>query len=142
MINWKIPLLALCLITQTGCSLLAPLAKEALLGGAQKGIEVDANAGKAEGTGDDSVAQNANTAVSVDAGSKEVIEGDVGQVINENGIPPYALFLLVLLAGWAIPSPSEMGNGLVRLVTALSGRRAGEARSGGRVSFARRSDNT
>ena len=116
-------LLALLLtISLSSCSALAPLAKDALLGGAQKGISVDANAGKAEGRGDDSVAQNANTAVSVDAGRKEVFSGDVGQVVNENGMPLHVLLLFLLLAGWAIPSPSEMGNGLVRLITSLRSR--------------------
>jgi len=115
----SVSLLLLMTISLSSCSALAPLAKDALLGGAQKGIEVDANAGQAKTEGDDSVAQNANTAVSVDAGKQEVFEGDVGQVINENGIPPYALFLLIMLAGWAIPSPGEMGNGLVRMINAL-----------------------
>ena len=108
-------------MTLSSCSALAPLAKDVLLGGAQKGIEVDANAGKAEAQGDDNVAQNANTAVSVDAGKKEVFEGPVGQVVNEAGLPVHVLLLLVLLAGWAIPSPEEMGHGLVRIIRALRG---------------------
>lgn len=103
----------------SSCSALAPVAADALLGGADKGIEVDANAGKAETQGDDSVAQNANTAVSVDAGSKEVFEGAVGSVVNEAGLPIHVLLLIVLLAGWAIPSPEEMGHGLIRLIRAL-----------------------
>jgi hypothetical protein len=112
------------------------------LGGSGKGVSVDANAGQAKTEGDSSVAQNAATAVSVDAGREEVYKGDVGQVINENGIPTHVLLLLILLAGWAIPSPGEMGNGLVRMISALSGRRrSGVAPSGGRVSFGRRSDN-
>ena len=112
--------LLLCLmLTLPGCSMLAPIAKDVLLGGAQKGIEVDANAGKAESTGDNNVSQNANTAVSVDAGDQEVYEGSIGQVVNEAGMPIHVLLLLVLLAGWAIPSPEEMGHGLVRLVKAL-----------------------
>ena len=106
-------------LTLSSCSALAPLAKDAILGGAQKGVSVDANVGQAKTEGDDSVAQQANTAVSVDAGKQEVFKGDVGQVINENGMPLHVLFLFILLAGWAIPSPSEMGNGLVRFVTAL-----------------------
>ena len=114
--------LLLCLaLTLTGCSALAPLAKDVLLGGAQKGIEVDANAGKAESTGDNNVAQNANTAVSVDAGTTEKFEGPVGQVVNEAGLPIHVLLLLVLLAGWAIPSPEEMGHGFVRIIRALRG---------------------
>ena len=107
-------------LSLTSCSTLAPLAKDVLLGGAQKGIEVDANAGKAETTGDDSVAQNANTAVSVDAGRRQDF-GAVETVINENGLPVHVLLLLVLLAGWAIPSPEEMGHGLVRIIRALKG---------------------
>jgi len=108
--------------TVSGCSALAPLAKDAILGGAKQGIEARANLGKAEGTGDGSVAQNANTAVSVTSGQKEVFEGPVGTVINEAGMPIHILLLLVLLAGWAIPSPEEMGHGLVRIIRALTGR--------------------
>ena len=112
-------------LSLSSCSMLAPLAKDALLGGAQKGIEVDANAGQAKTEGDNSVAQNANTAVSVDAGSTETFEGPVGQVVNEAGLPIHVLLLLVLLAGWAIPSPEEMGHGIVRLITSLARLRGG-----------------
>ena len=108
--------------TASGSSAIAPLAKDVLLGEAQKGIEARANVGKAEGRGDGSVAQNANTALSVTSGQKEVFEGPVGTVINEAGMPIHILLLLVLLAGWAIPSPGEMGHGLVRIVRALTGR--------------------
>lgn len=115
-------LLCICMTTLlSSCSAIAPLAKDVLLGGAQKGIEVDANAGKAETQGDDSVAQNANTAVSVDAGSRQDY-GAVDTVVNESGLPFHVLLLLVLLAGWAIPSPEEMGHGLVRIIRALRGK--------------------
>lgn len=117
----RVFLLFIITTTLSSCSALAPIAKDVLLGGAQSGIEVDANAGKAETQGDDSVAQNANTAVSVDAGTKEVFEGPVGQVVNEAGLPVHVLLLLVLLAGWAIPSPEEMGHGIVRIIRALRG---------------------
>ena len=85
------------------------------LGGSQPGIEVDANVAKGDAEGDDSVAQNANTAVSIDAWSKEVFEGSVGQVVNESGLKLWELLLLVLLAGWAIPSPAECVLGAVRV---------------------------
>ena len=111
-------------ISLSSCSALAPLAKDAILGGAQKGVSVDANVGQAKTEGDSSVAQQANTAVSVDAGKQEVFKGDVGQVINENGMPMHVLLMFILLAGWAIPSPSEMGNGFVRMVTSLARLRA------------------
>ena len=108
-------------LTLSSCSAIAPLAKDVLLGGAQKGIEVDANAGQAKTEGDNSVAQNANTALSVDAGQTETFEGPVGQVVNEAGLPIHVLLLLVLLAGWAIPSPEEMGHGFIRIIRALRG---------------------
>ena len=108
-------------LSLSSCTALAPLAKDVLLGGAQKGIEAKANIGQARSTGDDNVAQNANTAVSLDAGTKEVFEGPVGQVVNEAGMPIHVLLLLVLLAGWAIPSPEEMGHGVVRLFKSLRG---------------------
>ena len=106
-------LLALLLtISLSSCSALAPLAKDALLGGAQKGISVDANAGKAEGRGDDSVAQNANTAVSGQVNSErteeQTYQAPVEQVVNEAGLDWWVLALIVLLAGWAIPAPGEM----------------------------------
>ena len=107
-------------LSLSSCSMLAPMLTDALTGG-QPAIEADVNAGQAKTEGDDSVAQNANTAVSVDAGSQEVFEGAVGQVVNEAGLPIHVLLLLVLLAGWAIPSPEEMGHGLVRLIRALRG---------------------
>ena len=87
-----------------------------LLGGPEKGLEVDANVGQAKTEGDDSVAQNANTAVSVGGGSKEVFEGAVGQVVNEAGLEIHELLLLVLLAGFAIPSPPELLRGTARAV--------------------------
>ena len=117
----RIVIALLLTLSLSSCSTLAPLAMDALSGGADKGIEVDANAGQAKTEGDNSVAQNANTAVSVDAGNTEKFEGPVGQVVNEAGLPIHVLLLLVLLAGWAIPSPEEMGHGLVRVIRALRG---------------------
>jgi hypothetical protein len=114
-------LASLLTLSLSSCAALAPLAKDVLLGGAQKGIEAKANVGQARSTGDDNVAQNANTAVSVDNGTREVFEGSVGTVVNEAGVPVHILLLIVMLAGWAIPSPEEMGHGVVRIIRALRG---------------------
>ncbi len=114
----------LCLMftaTLSSCSALAPLAKDAILGGAQRGIEARANISKGDAEGQDSVAQNANTAVSVDNGTREVFEGSVDTVINEAGIPMPVLLMLLLFAGWVIPSPEEMGHGVIRLIRAVRG---------------------
>ncbi len=107
--------------TTSGCSALAPLAKDAILGGAKQGIEARANISKGDAEGQDSVAQNANTAVSLDSGDSTKISGGVDRIVNENGMPLHVLLLFLLLAGWAIPSPGEMGNGFIRFVNALSG---------------------
>ena len=90
----------------------------AALGGAQPGLEVRANLGKGEAEGDQSIAQNANTAVSgqVNETSNETFEGPVGQVINEAGLKIHELLLLVLLAGWAIPSPAQMILGFAHVI--------------------------
>ena len=107
----------LCL-TLSSCSAIAPLAKDMLLGGAEKGIEVDANVGQARTEGKGSVAQQANTAVSVglEEDTFETFEGPVGQVINEAGLEMHELLLVILLAGWAIPSPTEMLYGLISAI--------------------------
>ena len=104
-------------IATTGCSALDVVksAAKATVLGPEKALEVDANVGQAKTEGSDSVAQNANTAVSVEGGdTKETFEGPVGQVINEAGLEIHELILLVLLAGWAIPSPTEMLLGMTR----------------------------
>jgi hypothetical protein len=88
------------------------VAKSTVLG-PEKALEVDANVGQAKTEGDDSVAQNANTAVSV-AGGDSSYEGTVGQVVNEAGLELHELLLLVLLAGFAIPSPPELLRGTAR----------------------------
>ena len=102
-------------ISLSSCGSLAGKVADMALGGSQPGVEVDANVAKGDAEGDDSVAQNANTAVSVGGASKEVYEGSVGQVVNQSGLKLYELLLLVLLAGWAIPSPAQCVLGGVRV---------------------------
>ena len=125
MTNLKITLLTLCLIGNSGCSALVPLAKDALLGASEKGIEASANVGKAETEGDSSVAQNANTAVSGQVNSEDTTnyEGPVDTVVNDSGFKWWELGLIVLLAGWAIPSPGEMLERTVAIFRRPSRRR-------------------
>lgn len=108
--------MSLIVIPLSSCSLLQSLATDALTG-SQDGLSVDANVAKGDAEGEDSVAQNANTAVSVGANreSTEVFEGPVDTVINESPLGVLELIVIVLLAGWAIPSPSEMVQGTIRL---------------------------
>ena len=110
----RITFLVLILIGISSCSVLADKALD-LVGGPQSGLDVDANVGKAEAEGDQSISQNAATAVSgqVNETSNETFQGPVGQVINEASLEMHELLLLVLLAGWAIPAPKEMLQGLI-----------------------------
>jgi hypothetical protein len=88
----------------------------AAIGERRAAIEARINAGKGEAEGDQSVAQNANTALSGQVNDTTNSDyGEVGQVVNESGLKVHELLLLVLLAGWAIPSPTEMLLGIVRL---------------------------
>lgn len=87
----------------------------AAIGERRAAIEARVNAGKGEAEGDQSVAQNANTALSGQVNTTSDY-GDVGKVVNESGLKLHELLLLVLLAGWAIPSPSEMLLSMVRVV--------------------------
>jgi len=87
----------------------------AAIGERKAAIEARINAGKGEARGDQSVAQNANTALSGQVNTTSDY-GDVGKVVNESGLKLHELLLLVLLAGWAIPSPSEMLLSMVRVV--------------------------
>lgn len=87
----------------------------AAIGERTAGIEARINAGKGEARGDQSVAQNANTALSGQVNTTSDY-GEVGKVVNESGLKLHELLLLVLLAGWAIPSPSEMLLSMVRVV--------------------------
>lgn len=115
-------MLACLLLTTSSCSLLQEAAVGALTGASKSGVEANANIAKGDAEGEDSVAQNANTAVSIGA-NKETAQSfaaPVDQVVNESGLKWWELGLIVLLAGWAIPSPAEMLSGLVRVVRGQS----------------------
>ena len=112
-------LIVLCTLTMISCTGLGGEALKQVAGAAigerTAGIQARINAGKGEAEGDQSVAQNANTALSGQVNTTSDY-GDVGNVVNESGLKLHELLLLVLLAGWAIPSPSEMLLSMVRVV--------------------------
>jgi hypothetical protein len=105
----------LLVVALTGCSFLADRAADLALGGAGSGLSVDANAGQAKGEGNQSVAQNAATAVSGQVNDTTEFQGNVDKVVTNKGLAVHELLLLVLLAGWAIPGPAEMFRGIGRL---------------------------
>lgn len=112
---WLALLLTLVL---SGCAAVGPAvqAAKAMVGGGGA-PSLDVTVAKGDAKGEDSVAQNADTAVQVEAGRTEVVtEGPVDTIINEKGMGTFELMLLVLLAGWAIPSPGAMARGAARWV--------------------------
>ena len=115
----KRSLIVLCTLMMISCTGLGGEALKQVAGAAigerTAGIQARINAGKGEAEGDQSVAQNANTALSGQVNTTSDY-GDVGKVVNESGLKLHELLLLVLLAGWAIPSPSEMLLSMVRVV--------------------------
>ena len=116
--------LMLVLLTTSGCSALGSWAASQAASAAlstDTGVEVDANVGQAKTEGDDSVAQNANTALSVGANEEttETINGNIGTLVNQYGLDWWHVLLLTLLAGWAIPSPREMLLGMVEVTKEL-----------------------
>lgn len=115
----KRSLIVLCTMMMISCTGLGGEALKQVAGAAigerRAAIEARVNAGKGEARGDQSVAQNANTALSGQVNTTSDY-GDVGKVVNESGLKLHELLLLVLLAGWAIPSPSEMLLSMVRVV--------------------------
>jgi hypothetical protein len=59
---------------------------------------------------------------------EETIETNVGNesynqeaqnITNIGDVPVYIILLLVLMSGWAIPSPGEMGRGLLTFLRVL-----------------------
>ena len=102
----------------SSCSALGPIVKDRLLG-SKPGLELRANVAKGDAEGEGSASQNANTAILVDTGMEGTYEGPIGTVVNEGELPIHLLLMLILLAGWAIPSPSEMGNGCLKAIRVI-----------------------
>ena len=115
---WLALLLTLVL---SGCAGVGPAvqAAKAMVGGGSA-PSLDVTVAKGDAKGEDSVSQNADTAIQVEAGSSTevVTEGPVDTIINERGMGTFELMLLVLLAGWAIPSPGAMARGAARWLRA------------------------
>jgi hypothetical protein len=63
-----------------------------------------------------------NTTAGRDVITKEVETGSVGSldIINTN-IPPWVMLLLIL--GWLLPTPTEIGRGIMNFILTLFGRK-------------------
>lgn len=107
------PSLLLSLALTSGCSGVGKLVKDAVLpdGG---GVDVTANVGKVET--EKGNAQQGETNVAIAPVEENVYSAPIETVVNESGLNWWQFLAIVLLAGWAIPSPLEMLQGIARAV--------------------------
>lgn len=97
----------------SSCSTIPELVKDAVLpdGG---GVDVTANVGKVEA--EKGSAQQGEVNLAVAPVEETTYSAPIETVINESGLKWWEFIALVLLAGWAIPSPAEMLESIVRAV--------------------------
>jgi len=112
--------LLLSLLLTSGCSGVGKLVKDAVLpdGG---GVDVTANVGKVET--EKGNAQQGETNVAIAPVEENVYTAPIETVVNESGLSWWEFLAVVLLAGWAIPSPGEMLRGIVTAFRNPLGRR-------------------
>lgn len=78
------------------------------------GVDVNANVGKVET--EKGNAQQGETNVAIAPVEETVYSAPIETVVNESGLTWWQFLTIVLLAGWAIPSPLEMLRGIARAV--------------------------
>ena len=116
----KLLIVATFTLMLSGCSTLGVIGS---FFGSDTGTEVNTNAqvgkentqqlvGKQENIG--------NNAQITEADTSNKVQGT--QIINEQ-VPFWLIVILVLLAGWAIPSPQEMARGIINLFTLIFGKK-------------------
>lgn len=96
----------------SSCGTIPELVKDAVLPDG-KGVDVTANVGKVESEG---VAQQGEVAVAIAPREESTYSAPIETVVNESGLSWWEFLAVVLLAGWAIPSPAEMLRGIVEAV--------------------------
>ncbi len=108
-------LLVVLFLSSCGLSTLLPL-------GGSGGPTVNSNAQIGAENRQSAVSVEQNTTAGRDVISKEIETGSVGSldIINTN-IPPWVMLLLIL--GWLLPTPTEIGRGIMNFILTLFGRK-------------------
>jgi hypothetical protein len=108
-------LLVALFLSSCGLSTLLPL-------GGSGGPTVNSNAQIGAENRQSAVSVEQNTTAGRDVISKEIETGSVGSldIINTN-IPPWVMLLLIL--GWLLPTPTEIGRGIMNFILTLFGRK-------------------
>ena len=105
-------LLLVLFLSSCGLSTLLPL-------GGSGGPTVNSNAQIGAENRQSAVSIEETTSVGRDIITKEIETGMVGK-LNIQNIPPWVMILLLL--GWLLPTPTEMGRGMFNFVLLLFGR--------------------
>lgn len=98
----------------SSCSTIADKVVDAVVPGGDSGIDVTANVGKVEA--EKGSAQQGEVNLAVAPVEEVVYTAPIETVINESGLTWWEFIMLVLLAGWAIPSPTECIVGFGRAI--------------------------
>ena len=99
-------------LSSCGLSTLLPL-------GGSGGPTVNSNAQVGAENRQSAVSIEETTSVGRDIVTKEIETGMV-EKLNIQNIPPWVMILLLL--GWLLPTPTEMGRGILNFVLVLFGR--------------------
>ena len=105
-------LLLVLFLSSCGLSTLLPL-------GGSGGPTVNSNAQVGAENRQSAVSIEETTSVGRDIVTKEIETGMV-EKLNIQNIPPWVMILLLL--GWLLPTPTEMGRGILNFVLLLFGR--------------------
>ena len=103
----------------SSCGTIPELVKDAVLPDG-KGVDVTANVGKVET--EKGSAQQGETNIALTPVDEIEYQAPIDTVVNESGLEWWELAVIVLLAGWAIPSPGEMLRGILRFLRDPLGR--------------------
>lgn len=85
-----------------------------MLPNGKEGIDVTANVGKVES--EEGTAQQGETNIAITPVDEITYTAPIEKVVHESGLSWWEFLAVVLLAGWAIPSPLEMFRGIARAV--------------------------
>lgn len=106
-------------LSLSSCGTIPELVKDAVLPDG-KGVDVTANVGKVET--EKGSAQQGETNIALTPVDEIEYQAPIDTVVNESGLEWWELAVIVLLAGWAIPSPGEMLRGILRFLRDPLGR--------------------